>query len=102
MKTALGTGLFLGGMVLSTPSLGAEIDDYVSSVQLSPSHVAHIEGTVVQKPTVSFDCNVETVISEKKDDAEILSEFSNSMLNGMKNLDSDISKWVDDNFWDLV
>lgn len=101
VKTALSTGLFLGGMVLSTPSIGAEIDDYVPSVQFS-SHVAHVDGTVVQQPTVSFDCNVETVISVKKDDAEILSDFANSMLDGMKNLDSDIAKWVDDNFWDLI
>ena len=101
VKTALSTGLFLGGMVLSTPSIGAEIDDYISSVQ--PSHMAHVDGSIVQQPTFSFDCNVETVISEKQnDDAEILSEFADSMLKGMKNLDSDISKWVDDNFWDLV
>lgn len=101
VKTALSTGLFLGGMVLSTPSVGAEIDDYVYSAQPS-SHVSHVDGSIIQQPTVSFDCNVETVISEKKDDAEILSDFANSMLDGLKNLDSDIAKWVDDNFWDLI
>ena len=35
-------------------------------------------------------------------DAEILNDFAVSLLKGMKNLDCDISRWVDDNFWDLV
>lgn len=101
VKTALSTSLFLGGAVLSTPTLGAEIDDYTSSVS-SSSLVAHVEDSIVQ-PMVSFDCNFQTEISFKKqDDAEILGNFADSMLKGMKNLDADISKWVDDNFWDLI
>lgn len=35
-------------------------------------------------------------------DAEILNDFVGSLLKGMKNLEYDISRWVDDNFWDLV
>ena len=35
-------------------------------------------------------------------DAEILNDFAGSLLKGMKNLEYDISRWVDDNFWDLV
>ena len=35
-------------------------------------------------------------------DAEILNDFVGSLLKGMKNLEYDISIWVDDNFWDLV
>lgn len=101
VKTALSTSLFLGGAVLSTPTLGAEIDDYTSSAS-SSSLVAHVEDSIVQ-PMVSFDCNFQTEISFKKqDDAEILGNFADSMLKGMKNLDADISKWVDDNFWDLI
>ena len=37
-----------------------------------------------------------------QNDAEILNDFAVSLLKGMKNLDCDISRWVDDNFWDLV
>ena len=40
--------------------------------------------------------------TETKNDAEILNDFAVSLLKGMKNLDCDISRWVDDNFWDLV
>lgn len=35
-------------------------------------------------------------------DAEILNDFAGSLLKGMENLEYDISRWVDDNFWDLV
>ena len=49
------------------------------------------------------ECNTETKISNiTQNDTEILNEFAGSLLKGMKNLDYDISRWVDDNFWDLV
>lgn len=35
-------------------------------------------------------------------DAEILNDFAGSLLKGMKDLEYDISRWVDDNLWDLV
>ena len=35
-------------------------------------------------------------------DAEILNDFAVSLLKGMENLEYDISRWVDDNLWDLV
>ena len=38
----------------------------------------------------------------KQNDAEILNDFVGSLLKGMKNLEYDISRWVDNNFWDLV
>ena len=40
--------------------------------------------------------------TETKNDAEILDDFVGSLLKGMENLEYDISRWVDDNFWDLV
>lgn len=40
--------------------------------------------------------------TETKNDAEILNDFAGSLLKGVKNLDCDISRWVDNNFWDLV
>lgn len=49
------------------------------------------------------ECNTETKISDiTQNDAEILNDFAGSLLKGMKNLDYDISRWVDNNFWDLV
>lgn len=49
------------------------------------------------------ECNTETKISNiTQNDAEILNDFAGSLLKGMKNLEYDISRWVDDNFWDLV
>ena len=49
------------------------------------------------------ECNTETKISNiTQNDTEILNDFAGSLLKGMKNLDYDISRWVDDNFWDLV
>lgn len=35
-------------------------------------------------------------------DADILANFAKSILDGTKSLDDDISKLVDENFWDLV
>ena len=35
-------------------------------------------------------------------DAEILNDFAGSLLKGMKDLEYDISRWVDDSFWELV
>lgn len=40
--------------------------------------------------------------TETQNDAEILNDFVGSLLKGMENLEYDISRWVDDNFWDLV
>lgn len=49
------------------------------------------------------ECNTETKNSNiTQNDAEILNDFVGSLLKGMKNLDCDISRWVDNNFWDLV
>lgn len=101
IKTALSTGIFLGGVIFPSPIQGAEIDYYTSSVE-SSYDAPHVDDSIVQ-PTVSFDCNADTEITiAKQDDTTILNNFAESMLNGMKSLDSDISKWVDDNFWDLV
>ena len=33
---------------------------------------------------------------------EVFEKFGGSIMKGLKSLDSDISEWVDDNFWDLV
>lgn len=102
VKTALSTGLFLSGVVFITPASGAEIDNYTSSLQTPWNVPPHSEDTIVQ-PAVSFDCNAETVISMRtKKDAEILNNFAGTLLKGMKSLDADISRWVDENFWDLV
>ena len=35
LKAVISTSLFLGGMVFTTPTLGAEIDDYSSLQQTS-------------------------------------------------------------------
>lgn len=40
---------------------------------------------------------LKTVIVKKKNRRE---NFASSMLKGMNSLDADLSKWVDDNFWD--
>ena len=41
-------------------------------------------------------------LNERDNDVEILNDFAGSLLKGMKDLEYDISRWVDDNFWDLV
>lgn len=49
------------------------------------------------------ECDTETRISNvTQNDAEILNDFVGSLLKGMENLEYDISRWVDDNLWDLV
>ena len=46
---------------------------------------------------------IDTEISiARQSDAAVLNNFAELMLKGMKSLDSDISKLVDDNFWDLI
>ena len=45
---------------------------------------------------------IKNFLNERDNDAEILNDFAGSLLKGMKNLDCDISRWVGDNFWDLV
>lgn len=97
----LSTGLFLGGIVFANPAIGADIDFYAtSSGNLLHQAKQH---DMINQPVVSFDCNVNTEISmASHEDSEILNKFADSMLKGMKSLDSDISQWVDDNFWDLV
>lgn len=40
--------------------------------------------------------------TSKKTNDETFSQFAESMLSGMKNLDSDISQFVDENFEDLI
>lgn len=100
VKNILSTGLFLGGVVLSTPAVGADIECYTSSIL--PGCVSY-KGDGIVQPYISFDCNAETKITLiTQNDAGILNDFAHSLLNGMKTLDADISEWVDENFWDLV
>ena len=102
VKTVISTSLFLGGMVFTTPTLGAEIDDYSSSLQQTFGKPAEEQNNIVL-PSISIDCNVDTKITPaEQSDAEIMVSFAKSILDGTKSLDADISKLVDENFWDLV
>ena len=101
VRTALSTGVLLGGFMFSTPTMSTELD-YYTTVAEHTSHEVKIDDEIVQ-PELSFDCNAETKISMiHYDESEVLIRFANSMLKDMKPLDADISQWVDDNFWDLV
>lgn len=101
VKTALSTGVLLGGMIIATPSMGAEIDYYNSFWEVGIRESK--QNMEIAQPTISFDCNVDTKISMiSHDESEILNHFAGSMLNGLKNMDADISEWVDEHFWDLV
>ena len=103
VKTVISTSLFLGGMVFTTPTLGAEIDDYSSSsLQQTFGKPAEEQNNIVL-PSISIDCNADTKITPAElSDADILVSFAKSILDGTKSLDADISKLVDENFWDLV
>ena len=101
LKAAIGTSLFLGGMVFTTPTLGAEIDDYSSLQQISGKPAEEQNNIVL--PSISIDCNANTKITPAEmNDADVLVSFAKSILDGIKCLDADISKLVDENFWDLV
>ena len=104
VKTVISTSLFLGGMVFTTPTLGAEIDDYSSSSSLQQTFgkPAEEQNNIVL-PSISIDCNADTKITPAElSDADILVSFAKSILDETKSLDADISKLVDENFWDLV
>ena len=101
VKTVISTGLFLGGMVFTTPTLGAEIDDYSSLQQISGKPAEEQNNIVL--PSISIDCNANTKITPAEmNDADVLVIFAKSILYGKKSLDADISKLVDENFWDLI
>ncbi len=101
VRTALSTGVLLGGFIFSTPTMGTELDYYTSTSE-HVSHKAKTDDVIVQ-PTISFDCNAETEISMiQYEESDVLTKFAESILKDMKPLDADISQWVDDNFWDLV
>lgn len=101
VKTVIRTGLFSGGMVFTTPTLGAEIDDYSSLQQISGKPAEEQNNIVL--PSISIDCNANTKITPAEmNDADVLVSFAKSILDGTKSLDADISKLVDENFWDLV
>ena len=101
VRRAIGTGLFLGGMVFATPAIGADIDDY-SSLQEASDASAEVQAPSTF-PSISFDCNADIEItSVEQSDADILVNFVKSILDGTKSLDDDISKLVDENFWELV
>lgn len=101
VKTVIRTGLFLGGMVFTTPTLGAEIDDYSSLQQISGKPAEEQNNIVL--PSISIDCNANTKITPAEmNDVDVLVSFAKSILDGTKSLDADISKLVDENFWDLV
>lgn len=46
LKAVISTSLFLGGMVFTTPTLGAEIDDY-SSLQQTSGKPAEEQNNIV-------------------------------------------------------
>ena len=101
LKAVISTSLFLGGMVFTTPSRGAEIDDD-SSLQQASGKPAEVQNNIVL-PSISIDCNANTKITPAEmNDADVLVSFAKSILDGTKSLDADISKLVDENFWDLV
>ena len=101
LKAAIGTSLFLGGMVFTTPTLGAEIDDYSSLQQISGKPAEEQNHIVL--PSISIDCNANTKITPAEmNDADVFVSFAKSILDGTKSLDADISKLVDENFWDLI
>lgn len=101
LKSVISTSLFLGGMVFTTPTLGAEIDDY-SSLQQTSGKPAKVSNSI-DLPSFSIDCNADTQITPaEQSDADVLVSFAKSILDGTKSLDADISKLVDENFWDLV
>lgn len=101
VKTVIRTGLFLGGMVFTTPTLGAEIDDYSSLQQISGKPAEEQNNIVL--PSISIDCNANTKITPAEmNNADVLVSFAKSILDGTKSLDADISKLVDENFWNLV
>ena len=103
LKAVISTSLFLGGMVFTTPTLGAEIDDCSSSsLQQTFGKPAEEQNNIVL-PSISIDCNADTKITPAElSDADILVSFAKSILDETKSLDADISKLVDENFWDLV
>lgn len=45
---------------------------------------------------------IQKITPVEQSDADILVSFAKSILDGTKSLDADISKLVDENFWDLV
>jgi hypothetical protein len=57
---------------------------------------------------IALASNDDTSINEKKiaytegSDQDVLGNFVSSILKGTKSMDSDFSKFVDDNFWDLI
>lgn len=74
-----------------------------------------IELNAENSPTICADVelrlapNVTSYVPENNDadmedggNPQILEKFISSMLSEMKPLDGDISKFVDDNFWDLI
>ena len=101
LKAVISTSLFLGGMVFTTPTLGAEIDDY-SSLQQTSGKPAEEQNNIVL-PSISIDCNADTKITPAElSDADILVSFAKSILDVSISLDADISNLVDEYFWDLV
>lgn len=101
LKAVISTSLFLGGMVFTTPTLGAEIDDYSSLYQTSGKPAEEHNNIII--PSISIDCNADTKITPtERSDADVLISFAKSILDGTKSLDDDISKLIDENFWDLV
>lgn len=101
LKSVISTSLFLGGMVFTTPTLGAEIDDY-SSLQQTSGKPEKVPNSI-DLPSISIDCNADTKITSiEQNNADILVRFAKSIIDGTKSLDDDISKLVDENFWDLV
>jgi hypothetical protein len=69
-------------------------------LEAAPNICAHIE--------IALASNNDTFIHEKKaayteeGDQDLLGNFVSSILKDTKSMDSDFSKFVDDNFWDLI
>lgn len=79
-------------------TISNEIDYYADSLPVG-------KGRYTKQTSVlpGFNSNITDItLTTNIDENDVLSSFVNSILSNCKSLDSDISKLIDDNFWDLV
>jgi hypothetical protein len=69
-------------------------------LEAAPDICAHIEIALASNDDTSI--HDQQIASTEGSDEDVLSNFVSSILKGTKPLDSDFSKFVDDNFWDLI
>jgi hypothetical protein len=93
---------FLAGSCNANNVLASDVSlDYYVGNKIQKKPISLMPTPPINEYTSDYINNIQPISYIDRDE-DVLMNFVGSIIVNTKNLDSDFSKFVDDNFWDLV